>query len=302
MNISFENIVERDIDLLIIRQFSMQNSKMMTLFGNKVKVKNAATWELLQISHSVMTGDGESDVEAVFTCGEDRIAFLIEDKIDAIAQPEQAQRYRIRAEKAVEAGRFDKYYIFIVAPQKYLDGNREAHLYPNQISYEEIYGTLNDAFDKAVMQKALDESKHGYVPVEDQRVTEFWNRLYDFVDEKFPNTFLLSGKKGESRGTNARWILIKSGKGTNLQIKADRGYVDLEISGYADKFQEFSKNNQDILDSKKLYLRLASKSLAIRSYVEPIDFEGDFDAQITQIEVAFLKAKELMDLVKYLKY
>ncbi len=302
MDISFENIVERDIDLLVIRQFSTMNTNMLSLFAQKAEIENVEKLEISQISHSVMTVDGETDVEVIFNYGETRIAFLIEDKIDAIAQPEQAKRYKIRADKAVESGKYDKYFIYIIAPQKYLKGNQEAALYPNRISYEELLDVLNDDFDKAMLKKALDESKHGYVPIEDQRVTAFWDRLYTFVEERFPDTFLLSGKKGESRGSNARWIAIKSGKGTNLQIKADRGFVDLEISGYADKFQEFSKNNQDLLDSKRLYLRLASKSLAIRSYIEPIDFEGDFDAQIAQVEIAFLKAKELLDLVKLLKY
>ena len=75
----------------------------------------------------------------------------------------------------------------------------------------------------------------------------------------------------------------------------------MEISGYAEKFQEFSKDNQALLDQKKLYVRMASKSLAIRKYFEPFYFSGDFDAQIECIEDAFEKAKELQDLIKDLK-
>ncbi len=302
MDISFENILERDIDLLMVRQFSLPSKKIIHLFAEKASIKNADKLKVIKVSHSVMTSDGESDIEVILESGREKVAFLIEDKIDAVAQPEQASRYEIRALKAVENEKFNKYYVFIVAPQKYLDSNIEAALYPNRISYEELRDGLEEDFDRAIIDKALDESKHGYIPIEDRKVTDFWNKLYDFVDEKFPDTFIIRGRKGESRGSNARWITIKSGKGTNLQIKADRGYVDLEISGYADKFQEFSKNNQELLDRKKLYLRMASKSLAIRSYIEHIDFEGDFESQSGYLEDAFAKAKELQDLVKYLRF
>lgn len=164
-----------------------------------------------------------------------------------------------------------------------------------------IRESLSDAFEIALMDKALDESKHGYVPIEDRKVTEFWDRIYDFAEEKYPDTFRIQGKKGSVRGSNAKWIPISCGKGTLIQIKSDKGYVDLEISGYAEKFQEFSKDNQALLDQKKLYVRMASKSLAIRKYFEPFYFSGDFDAQIECIEDAFEKAKELQDLIKDLK-
>ena len=296
MKILFENILERDMDLLIMRQFSLGNVEFIKLF---IPEDNVA---VESISHSVMTSDGESDVEIVTNVNNKKVAVLIEDKIDAIAQPEQSKRYDIRAKKAVERGEYDEYRIFIVAPQKYLDGNKEASKYPNKVSYEQICVTLADSFDKSIIEKALDESSHGYVPVEDQNVTAFWNRIYDYVDEKFPETFNIHGKKGDARGANAQWVSISSGHGTTIQIKADRGYVDLEISGYADKFQEFSKANQKILDRKKLYVRMASKSLAIRKYIEIIDFTKDFDEQIDYIEDAFYKAKELQDLIKDLKF
>ena len=76
----------------------------------------------------------------------------------------------------------------------------------------------------------------------------------------------------------------------------------MEISGYAEKFQKFSKDNQMLLDKKRLYVRAASKSLAIRKYIEPFDFTKSFSEQIDFVEDAFRKAKELQDLVKDLKF
>lgn len=302
MDIVLKNIIERDFDFLIMRCFYRTDISVIGLFCKETGIEWSENCFIESISHSVTTSDGESDVEIIFNMNNQKIAFLIEDKIDAIAQPGQAKRYKIRAEKSIEEGRFDKYFIFIVAPQKYLDGNKEASNYDYRISYEQISEVIDDNFDKAIVDKALDESKHGYVPIEDKKVTEFWEHIYEYVEQNYSNKLSIQGKRGESRGSSARWISFNSGRDTTIRIKADRGYVDLEISGYADKFQEFSKKNQSLLDEKQLYVRTASKSLAIRKYTEVIDFECGFYEQIDNIEDAFRKARELQELVKDLKF
>ena len=302
MEIVFENVFERDIDLMIMRGFARNDYPFMHLFSERAGVVLSENYKVSNVSHSVMTNDGETDVEVIISDGNDKIAFLIEDKIDAIAQPDQAQRYKTRAEKALKEGVFNRYYIFIVAPHKYLNNNQEAKKYACQVSYEEIREILTDEFEKALIDKALDESRRGYVPVEDRKVTDFWNKLQDYVETRFPDTFNIQWRKGEVRGSNAVWITIKCGHGICIEMKTDRGFVDLEIPGYADKFVEFSKANKDIIDQKRLFIRTATKSLAIRKYTDIIDFTKDFSDQIDKIENAFIKAQELQDLVKFLKY
>ena len=302
MKINFESVLERDIDLLIMRRFSLNDYSFIHVFFDRAGVELTENHMVTNVSHSVMTNDGETDVEIILSDGNDKIAFLIEDKIDAIAQPEQAQRYKIRAEKALKEGVFNRCYIFIVAPQKYLNNNQEAGKYAYQVSYEEIRDILTDEFELALIDRALDESKRGYVPVEDRKVTEFWNKLHDYVETRFPDTFNIQWHIGEARGSNAVWLTIKCGHGICIELKTDRGFVDLEIPGYADKFVEFSKANKDIIDQKRLFIRTATKSLAIRKYTEIIDFTKDFSEQIDKVENAFIKAQELQDLVKFLKY
>lgn len=296
--IQIETVCERDMDFLIMRQFSCGNKEFVKLFRSNLGNHS----EIISISHSLTTNDGETDIEVIIKEDNRKIGLLIEDKIDAVAQPEQYNRYLKRATKAQEEGRYDKYEIFIVAPQKYLNGNSEAKLYLNHVSYEVILETLTDPFDISMMRRALDESVHGYVPIEDKQVTSFWNDLYDYVEKQYPNTLKISGKKGESRGTNARWISINSAPGTSIQIKSDRGYIDLEIAGYAERFVEFSKANQKVLDEKQLIVRLASKSLAIRKYIDVIDFTKPFSEQEKLVDNALKVALELRELVNELKY
>ncbi len=298
--LTFESIQERDIDLLLMRQFACENKSFIKLFLHSAGIEGLE-YKVTSVSHSVMTTDGESDIEVILAVGQKHVAILIEDKIDAIAQPEQAKRYQIRASKAKKQGLYDEFHIFIVAPQKYLAGNKEAGLYKNKLPYEEIRETLDSEFDKALLERALDEAKHGYIPIEDKAVTRFWNALYDYIDKQYPDTFSVQGKKGDSRGTNAVWISFNCGQGIVAVLKTDKEYVDLEIPQYADRFVEFSKKNQKLLDEKRLIVRVATHSLAVRKYIGKIDFSKDFYEQLEVIDDALIKVKQLQDLVKDLK-
>lgn len=302
MKISFETITERDMDLFLMRKFSIENDPIRNLFLKEIGYENKGL-SVVDVSHSVSTEDGESDIEIILQDNEKRkYALLIEDKINAIAMKNQAGRYSIRGKKAVNRGAYDEFHVFIVAPEKYLKDNTEAQKYPHKISYESIQETLTDPFDIAVMNWALDISKRGYVTIYNKIVTDFWDRVYDFVDENYPNTFRIHGERGLARSAApGQWITITCNNQFRLQIKSDRGYVDLEINGYADKITEFYQDNRDLIDEKKLYIRLASKSLAIRRYIECIDFSKPFEEQEVALKIAFDAAKDLQDLIKVLK-
>lgn len=301
MKINFESATERDMDLLFMQKFACDR-KFLNIFLKEIGYDEADV-SIDTISHSVSTEDGESDIVVTFVdkCGR-KIALLIEDKINAPAMDNQALRYGRRGDKAKKRGEYDEYHIFIVAPQKYLSGNTEAQNYPHKISYEEIQKGLTEPYDTALLAKALDVSKHGYVTIYNKQVTDFWDKIYDFAEMYYPGIFKIQGKKGLTRsGDPGQWITISCNNQFGLQIKSDRGYVDLEIRGYADKFEQFSKDNKDLIEANRLYVRTASKSLAIRRYVECIDFTQPFDTQVEALRIAFDAAEELQGLIKDIK-
>lgn len=301
MKMNFESVTERDMDLLLMRKFACDKI-FLNVFLKEIGY-DAENVSVDTVSHSVSTEDGESDIVVTLDIEDGRkIALLIEDKTNAPAMDNQALRYGRRGDKAKKRGEYDEYHIFIVAPQKYLNGNSEAQNYPHKISYEEIQKSLTEAYDTALFAKALDVSKHGYVTVYNKQVTDFWDKIYDFADLYYPGIFKIQGKKGLARsGDPGQWITISCNNQFSVQIKSDRGYVDLEIRGYADKFEQFSKDNNELIDANRLYVRAASKSLAIRRYVECIDFTQPFDSQEEALRIAFTAAKELQGLIKDIK-
>ena len=175
----FRDVLEHDIDILILEEFSCSES-FCKMFLNKVGIENATlfmTWQSKTDSEL-----GESDMTVIFESQGEKIALLIEDKIDAIAMPEQPSRYILRGNKGLSDKEYDKYFVFIVAPQQYLDNNEKAKEYPNHISYEEIkeyFEKLNDsrcAFKLSQINSAIDKQKNGYQVIKNSAVTDFWNK------------------------------------------------------------------------------------------------------------------------------
>ena len=302
-----KGVYERDIDLLLMRKIATDKDFVRKFFlsADELAAKgyDKTDFTVEKVAQSVMTEDGESDVEAIISIGDKRIALLIEDKIDAPAMEEQSARYSVRGEKAIARSEYDEFYVFIVAPEKYISGNAEAKKYANKITYEALQDGLGDGFDGAMVEYALSDANIVRLP-RDVAVTAFWDQIYDFVEEKYPKTFKLPGYKGlERSGEKYQWISMPFPlKPFIIEIKTDRGYVDLEIGGFGDKFEQFSKANKKVIEERNLCFRSASKSLAIRKYLKShIDFTASFDSQIPALTEAFDAAKELKDLIPWLK-
>jgi hypothetical protein len=62
--------------------------------------------EVIETHLSLFNKDGESHLVIIYRVknSEERVAFLIEDKIDAGFQPAQAQRYRVRGDDGISKG------------------------------------------------------------------------------------------------------------------------------------------------------------------------------------------------------
>ncbi|MBQ9045044.1 MAG: PD-(D/E)XK nuclease family protein [Oscillospiraceae bacterium] len=288
-----------------MRKIASEPEFLRTFFlrGEQLAAKgyDRAAFSVETVAHSVMTEDGESDIEAILSINGKKIALLIEDKIDAKAMPEQAARYQTRGQKAVARGQYDEFFVFIIAPKDYLNSNAEAKKYPHRIPYEEILSGVEDMYERAVIRRALSDANNVRLP-RSSVVTAFWDRLYDFIDDRYPNVFRVHGHRGlERSGQAGQWISMTCAKPYGIQIKSSKGYVDLEISGYADRFAQFSGDNKDLIDVNRLYIRTAMKSLAIRKYVETIDFTQPFETQIPALTMALDAAKELQDLIPKLK-
>ena len=126
MELTLKAAFERDCDLVLVRSFYANNN------ASKLFLNDTDT--ILEIQHSAMELHGESDLQIIVKRDGFRHAILIEDKVDAPAQSDQYKRYCERGDRGVQEGRWTTYSVFIAAPQKYLESDREARKYPNKVS------------------------------------------------------------------------------------------------------------------------------------------------------------------------
>ncbi len=293
----FRDVLEHDIDMLIIEEFACSDD-FPKIFLSKIDVENAnliLTWQ--SKTDAIL---GESDITVIFSRGKKKIALLIEDKIDAIAMPEQPSRYVLRGEKGIKEGDYDEYYIFIVAPQAYLNNNEKAKEYPNNVSYEEIKEYFERSLDSrkgfkiAQIDFAIDKQKRGYQIIKDALVTDFWMQYIKYKNRNYPLLNLITNSN--IKPTRGVWAAFKTNDGKTIYHKSNKGWVDLTFNGCAgiiEDLKEFIGNIIGNYYEQGYVIVTTGKSCAVRIKVPVIDFSQSFEEQISFVNKSFDAVEKL---------
>ena len=297
MNIKMEKVLERDIDLLIINQFTY-NKNLINIFLKKINKNN---YSVINLEHSLSDENGESDITVILGNDKEKIGILIENKIDAIAMPMQRDRYEIRGNKGISDKQYDSFYVFIIAPQDYLDTNLESKKYEYRISYEKLIEELkNDIYASSLLTQAIEEKKKGYSVIEDKNVTLFWQKYYDYIEKNYPK---LNIKRYEGpRGSNAWWPgFIVPVKGLKIDHKSNRGDVDLSFEGLGNYYSEISNLLDGYLDENMIIVQ-TGKSMSIRIKVPIVKFNENFEDYIYEVNESLKAVERLYNLVNKINY
>lgn len=282
----FSNISEQDIDLLIIEEMA-NNKSFSDVFFNKINVSN---YEIIEITHSESHSKfGETDIQVIYLSDNKRHALLIEDKINAIAMPEQEERYHKRGDELIKNNIVSSFEVFICAPKEYINSNNEAQKYPNNVTYEEllnIYKDLRDPrshFKKEVFNFALSKKNKGYDPIVNDKITDFWKKLYDYEENNYPNFIFNRLKSG--RGDGASWPLYST-HNTSVRIffKSDKGYVDLSVICKKEDLLDL-KQILNLVKEKDMLVFKTGKSISLRLFTTPVDFKLPFEDQLEEIDI-----------------
>ena len=294
MKLHFERVFERDLDLLMMNLFS-RGSKACDLFYEKIGMDPG---EITEIKHSVKTVFGESDLEVWFTKDGKRYALLIEDKINASAQPDQQQRYEQRKEDYRKLGMEDGF-VFLVAPNAYISSNGEASKYDSTVDFDELLPALqreNDAFACAILECGKMKFTDSKTP--DEKVTDFWLAYIAY--------FQSQGKLGlndsvRTRSANSVWPTFRTTlPGTVIQHKSivnseQVGWVDLQFTGKAEQAAKLSKLLQPYLDVD-MCPRVTGNSYSVGIKQEPMYFSESFEKYTDQMELIYDAVSRLQGL------
>ena len=291
MNIKIDTTLERDIDLLILEEF-ISNPEFASIFLKAVGISDDYTVETA--IHSKMDAEfGESDIVFVLNINGKRHALHIEDKIDAIAMQNQSGRYHNRAKKDIAQGEYDEYSVLIVAPEKYLEANKEAHKYAYNVKYEQLrdyFSTKADIRSKyklALIERAITDQKNGYQYEANPGMVEFCKKMNDYHKDKYP---------GLPAGSIAWWRYYPTVMDdVTIVFKANKGYCDLQF-GHTTKEDLFSRVCEFL--TERMNVVQAGKSASVRIEVKPIWYENKFEDKIAEVDEALEAIYELFMLSK----
>ncbi len=135
---------------------------------------------------SVTQSTGESDLELTVELEAGAVGrLLIENKIDAGFQADQAVRYRRRAETYLERQECALCSTVLVAPSRYLGSGAGNKGFDAWLAYEDILAWFREsdlghrlAYKAALLSAAIEKSTLGYQPVADAPVTDFWREYW----------------------------------------------------------------------------------------------------------------------------
>lgn len=279
---TFSDVSERDMDLLFLEEF-VNSQDFADIFLTEIAMPGA---KVVEVEQSKVDAEfGESDMTVIVEYNGQRYGLLIEDKIDAIAMPNQCARYEERGRKGVLNGDYSSFDIFIVAPEKYLTENKEAKKYPHKVTYEKCLSYFDQSNDNRCrfkwqqIQQAISKQKTGYTVVENERVTDSWKKYIALQQEKYPYLWLATS--GGPKGAKASWPRFNTViKGLYMYHKTEFGYIDLNFAGCADKIVELRNALTEMigdLTEQGLSLHQTGKAAALRIVVPQINFKEPFE-------------------------
>lgn len=299
MNYTFENIVERDIDFLILDRLQ-SSTKLLNLFLSEAALTG---YTLISGSHSVMDSQyGGSDIIAVVQKGEDKHALLIENKINAAAQPNQYERYQIRGSRDYH----DNYTIFLIAPQSYLESNYEAQeKYEYVISYERIRDTcfIHDPFAYEMITKAIEKKEKPGSSIISDATTDSWHHYYQYQITYAPDLKMQYEKRLHGRFSAwPHYRIPHAPKGLAIIHKTrfkneDFGTVELQFNNMASRKNQLKSAVSGLL-TPEMYWKPAGKSVSIAIQVPKMDFAQSFFLYVDQMPQVFDAVRKLQSLAR----
>lgn len=306
ISLQFNNtITERDMDLLFAESV-MTDPGFCSLLINKTDLEGKP-FEVSGVELSKTDGDlGESDITVIIDVEGDKYGLLIEDKIDAIAMPDQHGRYVKRGKKGVKAREYKDFRVFIFCPEKYYRNNDEAKLYEHILTYEECKAYFDgktdplSAFRSQQFEEAITKAKKPPVINVDEKANAFLRQYIRYQKEHYPSLDL-STKEDK----NGWWTDFRTDLGyVYINHKIQEGYVDLTFPKASDKIDRVKIIAEWARQHKisNATVVKATKSAIIRIHVPKLSITKGFEyVDKDELAQCFDAIKELTDFANIIE-
>ena len=300
VSVHFNNTIsERDMDLLFVESV-LTDPGFCCLLLNKTDLKGK---QFKIISAELSKSDselGESDITVVIDTDGEKFGLLIEDKIDAIAMPEQHSRYIKRGKKGIKTDEYHDFRVFIFCPEKYYQNNDEAKLYEHLLTYEECkdyFDSKNDplsVFRSKQIEQAITKAKKPSAVNVNEKANSFLKQYIHYQKENYP-ALDLSTKEDR----NGWWTDYRTELGSvYINHKIQEGFVDLTFLKASDKIDRAKiiadwARQHKISDATVIKTK---KSAMIRIHVPKLDIIKGFElVDKDELNQCFDAIQELTD-------
>lgn len=293
-------VCERDVDLLLLEEL-YANPDFREWFIPRCCGLIAGSAELVEVKRSVTQSSGESDLELTCRQPDGTLAkLLIENKVDAAFQREQAARYTQRARAYVANGHCACVRTVLIAPRDYFGAKRDSHGFDGALTYEEIQDWFlrsalgaRGLYKAVILKAAINKATLGYNPIADDVVSRFWYAYWEISIAQAPE---LAMNRPGSKPARSTWIYFApSGLPPNARLvhKLGHGVIELTLGGAGERLGELRSALRDIL-TRDMVVERTGKSSSIRLKVPEVNASQDIDAQRAAVSAGLDAARQLL--------
>lgn len=236
---------------------------------------------MLHVRRSVYdSSHGETDVEIVVENEHGRHALLVENKIDATIMPRQFERYQLRGQTGIDAGKWSFFKVVLFSPKTYHQHLPEEHRRHVDIHlpYEDVIAFAAErpqfAFKKALLEAAVAGHRRGYVMVPDEPITTFYHRYYDIASVEFPQ---LGMRKPAAKGKGGTWVIYPPLNGLRrvglvhkyMEIGCELSVPTEDVAGFCEAVRPFLDEDMVLRETKSIaYVNLRTPRI---HHLEPFE-------------------------------
>ncbi len=300
---TIERKYERDVDLLLAEEFDVNPAFAERFKGFSKFADRSARVVNVWVSRSNELG--ESDLVIVYQCADGEcVALLIEDKVDAPLQPDQALRYRLRAEQDRANGAYGDYEVLLCAPRHYIGNRSDLNGFDRLVSFEQIAEIVRRHDDRraeyraAFLETAATRRLNTWSRRDDPATNQFWDAAYELATREFP---LLEIKRPQMT-EGSTWFDIRphdlptQPKRIYIRIKGDRGQVDLTFSNTSKYL--FEATIAHLLDPDDMSVQQTGASAAIRIEAPSFSIADGVAVGLPKVKAAFEASSRLIRLYR----
>jgi hypothetical protein len=307
-----QSVAERDIDFILLEELSI-NDEFCDWFVTRVTGETAYFGTRVGAWHSVWHETlHESDLQFVFKPEGDtqaEIAILVENKINAAAQPQQAARYMARGEDGKNKGNWSDFHTCLVAPAGYLKSPVQTEKYDAELSYEEIAAFFSsrrfrDAryrYKAHVIQEAINklDRRGAHQPKTSADMTKFASDYIDMARKQFPDLAVQESKPRAPGNTWINFLPRPFAERTEVYHQLTGGFAKVLFMGQAESVDQIREKYAAHLDDDMELEVSGKKSVSIAIAVPKLDPIGNpAGAQSDDARMGLAAISRLVTLVR----